>query len=111
MNLKRWSSVFLMMGLILVLSPLGAQADPYRHGHDYGWNGPRPHEFKRYRKHFRRGCGGPHHSRTYVQEIYTAPPSVAYLAPVAPMIGIPQQQPYYGPSVPNGLHGNVTFGY
>ncbi len=29
MNLNRWLSVIVMLGLILVLSPLGAQADPY----------------------------------------------------------------------------------
>ena len=29
MNLNRWLSVIVMLGLILILSPLGAQADPY----------------------------------------------------------------------------------
>ncbi len=107
MNLKRWLSFFLTLGLFLTLSPIGVQADPYRHGHDYGWYGPGPHEFKRHRKHFKHYCKGPH----YVREVYVAQPPVAFVAPVAPMM-VPQPQPYYSqPSVPNGLHGSLTFGY
>jgi hypothetical protein len=110
MNLKRWMAVILMIGLFLVLIPLGAQAEPYfdhPHGRAYGWDGPRHHGWDRHYRHFRESCGRPR----YVREVYAAPP-VAYVAP-APVIGIPyqQQQPYYAPQVPNGLHGSVTFGY
>ena len=43
MNLSRWLSVVLMMGLILALNSLTAQADRYRpyyhsHGNAYGWD-------------------------------------------------------------------------
>ncbi len=115
MNLKRWLSVILTMGLLLVLSPLGAQADPpfdryYQHprGNAYGWHGPRPHEFERHRNYYRRGCGP---QPRYVRDVYVAQPPVALVAPVAPMM-VPQAQPYYSqPSVPNGLHGSLTFGY
>ncbi len=117
MSLNRWLSVILMLGLILALSPLGAQADPYRpfdnqyyhhpHGNAYGWDGPRHRDFDRHRDCYR----GPYNHRTYVNQVYAAPP-VAYMAPVAPIMGFqacPQpQQPYY--SQP-GLHGSVNFGF
>ena len=75
MSLNRWLSVILMLGLILALSPLGAQADPYQpydrpyyhhpHGNAYGWDGPRHRDFDRHREF----CG-PRHPRTYVQQVY-----------------------------------------
>ena len=59
MSLNRWLSVILMLGLILALSPLGAQADPYQpydhqyyhhpHGNAYGWD-PRHRDFDRHRE-------------------------------------------------------------
>ena len=117
MSLNRWLSVILMLGLILVLSPLGAQADPYQpydhqyyhhpHGNAYGWDGPRHRDFDRHREF----CG-PRQPRTYVQQVY-APP-VAYMAPVAPIIGYqacPQPQPFYSQPAPPGLHGSVNFGF
>jgi hypothetical protein len=120
MNLNRWLSVMVMLGLILILSPLGAQADPYPrfdshqkyhrpHGKAYGWHGARPHGDQR---QFRRFCGGPPHPRSQVRQVYAGPPPVAYVTPVAPMIGIqqiPQPQPIYSqPSLP-GFHGQITF--
>lgn len=121
MSLNRWLSVILLLGLILVLSPLGAQADPYQpfeprpyyhhpHGNAYGWDGPR-HE--RHREYYRGSCTGPYHPRTYVQQVYTAPP-VAYVAPVAPIIGVQpyvQPQPYYSQPAAPGFHGQVNFGF
>ena len=46
MNLRKCLSVILMMGLILAVSSLSAQADPYHryhhpHGKAYGWHGSR----------------------------------------------------------------------
>jgi hypothetical protein len=118
MNLKRWLSVILMMGLILAYNPFGAQADPYRPyhhppGNAYGWDGPRPHGFdNHYKKHFRRSYRGPHNPH-YVGRVYGGSPQVAYLAPVAPVIGIPyaQPQPYNSQPAPRGLSGNINFGF
>jgi hypothetical protein len=118
MSLNRWLSVILMLGLILALSPLGAQAEPYRpydrpyyhhpHGNAYGWDGPRHRDFDRHREF----CG-PRHFRTYEQQVYAAPP-VAYMAPVAPIMGYqacPQPQPYYSQPAAQGLHGQFNFGF
>jgi hypothetical protein len=121
MYLNRWLSVILMMGFILVLNPLGAQADPYPHfkhhpkyhhphGKAYGWHGSKHHGFDRpYKKHFRHAGMGPHHPRQYGH--YAGPP-VAYVTPVAPMVGIPYQQPqpYSQPPIP-GLSGNVNWNF
>jgi hypothetical protein len=118
MNLNRWLSSLLMMGLILALNPSGAQAEPYSHfenhpkyhhphGNAYGWHGPKPHAFDRHYKNFRRAGMGPHHPRYYVHQ---AGPPVAYVAPVAPIVGIPYAQPQPFPSqpAPPGLSGNVN---
>jgi hypothetical protein len=117
MNLKRWSSLILVMGLILTLTSLSAQADPYRsyhhsHGDAYGWDGPRPHGFERRHKHFRRSRKGPHHPH-YVDRVYAGPPRVAYLTPVAPVIGIPyaQPQPYVSQPAPPGLSGQLQYNF
>jgi hypothetical protein len=123
MNLKRWSIVILIIGLLLALSPLGAQAEPYPpfkphpnyhhpHGNAYGWHGPRPHAFDRHQKYFRRSRMGPRNPRPYVHQVYTGPPSVAYVRPVTPIIGFqtyPQPQPVFSPLAPPGLHGQITF--
>lgn len=123
MNLNRWLSVIVMLGLIIVLSPLGAQADPYphfkynkkwnhSHGKANGWHGGRSYGYDRYQQQFRRSCGGQHHPRSYVQQVYTGPPQVAYVAPVAPIIGIqqiPQPQPIYSQPGPPGFHGQINF--
>ena len=121
MNLNRWLSVILMMGLFLVLSPLGAQADPYPpfthpnyyhpHGKAYKWHGPKPHGFDGHQKSFQRSCKGQHNPRPYVHHVYTGPPQVAYVAPVTRIIGIqpyPQPQPVFSQPAP-GLHGQFTF--
>ena len=115
MNLKRWLSVILMMGLILAFSPLGAQADPYRpyyhpHGNAYGWD--KPHGFDHHQNYFRRSCKGPYNPH-YVKRVYGGPPPVAYLAPAAPVIAIPyaQPQPYISQPAPRGLSGNLNFGF
>jgi hypothetical protein len=120
MNLRRWLSVILMMGLILALNSLSAQADPYGpyhhpRGHAYGWDGPRHHDFGRHYGHYRRTCRGPHNTH-YVERVYTGPPAVAYVAPVAPVMGIPypQPQPYYSQpyqSGPPGLHGQFNYNF
>ncbi len=115
MSLNRWLSVILMLGLILALSPLGAQADPYQpfeprpyyhhpHGHAYGWDGPR-------HRGYERECYRPHHPRP---QVYAVQPPVAYVTPVAPIIGYqacPQPQPYYSQPAPQGLHGQFNFGF
>ncbi len=116
MRLRRWLSVILIMGLILALSSLSAIADPYRpyhhpHGNAYGWDGPRHHDFDRCDRHAWRSNRGPHHPH-YVDRVYGAP-QVAYVAPVAPVIGIPyaQPQPYFSqPAVP-GFHGQFSYGF
>ncbi len=128
MNLKRWLSVILMTGLVLALNSLSAQADPdwpYHHprgrayGWDgprhraYGWDGPRHHDFDRHYEHFRRSCGGPH-NRHYVERVYGGPPSVTYVTPVAPVMGIPYapSQPYFNQqSAPPGLHGQIGYSF
>jgi hypothetical protein len=117
MNLPRWLSVILMMGLIMALSPLAAQADPpferpyYRHPHGnaYGWHGPRPHYFDRHHKYFRRSGMGPHNPRHYMH--HAGPPPVAYVAPVTPIIGIPYSQPQPFFSQPPGLSGQLQFNF
>jgi hypothetical protein len=123
MNPNRWLRVILMLGLILVLSPLGAQADPYQpfdphpnyhrpHGNAYGWRGRKPHGYDHHPKDFRRSCMGPSYPRPYAHQVYGGPPPVAYVTPVAPIIGIPsypQQQPAYSPPASPGLHGQITF--
>lgn len=131
MSLNRWLSVILMLGLILVLIPLGAQAEPYQpfdhsyshhhRGHAYGWDGPRHRDFDRHRDYYRDSFRGPHHSYSYVQQGYLAPPPVAYVAPpvayvapTAPIIGYqacPQTQPYYSQPAAPGLHGQFNFGF
>ncbi len=133
MSLNRWFSVILMIGLILALIPLVARADPpfeprpyYHHphgnaygwdgprGHGYGWDGPRGHGYDRHHKYFRRSCGGPHYPH-YVDRGYgyAGPPPVAYVAPVAPVIGIPysQPQPFYSQPGPPGLSGQVQLNF
>ena len=121
MNLNRWLSVAVMLGLILILSPLGAQADPYRpyyqdyhrpHGKAYGWHGGKAHGYDRCQKEFRRSCAGPHQPRAYMRQVYNGPPQVAYVTPVAPIIGIqqiPQPQPIYSQPGPPGFHGQINF--
>ncbi len=121
MNLNRWLSVAVMLGLILILSPLGAQADPYPpyhqdyhrpHGNAYGWHGARPHGYDRYQKQFRRYGERPHNFHPYAHQVYAGPPRVAYVTPVAPIIGIqqiPQPQPIYSQPGPPGFHGQFNF--
>jgi hypothetical protein len=123
MNLKRWSTIILMMGLFLVLSPLGSQADPYPpcgphanyhrpHGNAYGWHGQRPHGSDHHQGYYRGSRMGMHHPRPYVQKFYAGPPQVAYVTPVAPIVGIqPYQppQPVFSPPASPGLHGQITF--
>jgi hypothetical protein len=109
MNLNRWLTIILMMGLILALTPLGAQAGPYPHfeehpryrhphGKAYGWHGARHHAFDRHHKHFRHYA---HHA---------GPPPVAYVTPVAPVVGIPfaQPQPYFPQP---GLSGHLQWNF
>ena len=118
MNLSRWLRVILMMGLILALNSLSAQADPYPpyhhpRGNAYGWDGPRPHGFDRHHKNFRRSCRGPHNPH-YGDRVYGGPPRVAYVVPVAPVMGIPyaqpQTQPYSQPAA-RGLSGQVQYNF
>jgi hypothetical protein len=120
MNLKKWSIVILAVGLLLALSTLSAQADPpfdhpyyrHHHGNAYGWDGPGHHrDFYRHR-YFRRSWMGPHYPRACVNQVYAGPPPVAYVGPVAPIIGFQpyqQPQPYYSAPGPPGLHGQITF--
>ena len=117
MKLSRWLSVILMVGLILALSSLSAQADPYRpyhhpHGNAYGWDGPRHHGFDRPYKHFRRYLRG-HTIATMYDRVYGGPPAVAYVTPVAPVIGIPyaQPQPYSSQPAARGLSGQLQYNF
>ncbi len=126
MNLRRWLSVILMMGVILALNSLSAQADPYGpdgpygpyhhpYGHAHGWDGPRHHDFDRHHEHCWRSCRGPH-NRYYVDRVYGGPPAVAYVAPVAPVMAVPYAaaQPYFSQpqqSGPPGLHGQINYGF
>lgn len=119
MKPSRWLSIILMMGGILALSALGAQAEPYRyfnhpHGHAYGWEKHHGFDchFDRHFKHFRRFGRGPHHSH-YVERVYGGPPAVAYVAPVAPVVGIPyaQPQPYFSQPAPRGLSGQLQYNF
>jgi len=116
MKLSRLLSVILMMGLILALNSLSAQADPYRpyhhpHGNAYGWHGSKHHGFDHYPKHFRRSCMGPHHPRHSGH--HGGPPPVAYVTPVAPVIAIPfsQPQPMYSQPPTPGLSGNLNWNF
>ena len=117
MNLRRWWCVILMVGLILALSSLTVQADPYPpyyhpHGNGYGWDGPRHHDFDRHDWHSRRFCGGPQYPH-YVDRFYGGPPRVAYVAPVAPVMAIPfmQPQPYFSQPGPRGLSGTLQYNF
>ena len=130
MNLRRSLSIILMMGLILVFNSLSAQADPDRpyhhpHGraygwdgpgpHDYGWDGPRHRDYGRYDRQFRHSYRGPRNPH-YVERVYGGPPAVAYVTPVAPVMGIPYAppQPYFSqPSqpAPPGLHGQFNYNF
>ncbi len=110
MSLNRWLSVILMLGLILALSPLGAQAEPYEsyyhhpHGHAYGWDGPR-------HRGYERECYRPHHPRP---QVYAVQPPVAYVTPVAPIIGYqacPQPQPYYSQPATPGLSSTLQYNF
>jgi hypothetical protein len=117
MNLSKWLSVILMMGLILALKSLSAQADSYRpchhpYGNAYGWDGPKHHGFDRHYKKYWRSCKGPknHH---HVTRVYGGPPPVAYVSPVAPVIGIPyaQPQPQFSQPAPRGLSGQLQYNF
>jgi hypothetical protein len=117
MNLKSYLGLILMTGLFLAFSPLSAQADPYRpyhhpRGHAYGWDGPRGHGFDRRHKHFRRSHRGPHNPH-YVERVYAGPPQVAYVTPVAPVIGIPyaQPQPYFSQPPTPGFSGQLQYNF
>ena len=121
--LKKWSIFMLIMGLCLVLSPLGAQAQPYPpygphpnyhhpRGNAYGRQGPRRHAFDRHHRYMRRSFMGPRHPRHYVKRVYVQSPSVAYVGPVIPIVGMQpyaQPQPIYSPPAPPGIHGQITF--
>ena len=121
MSLSRWLSVILMMGVILALGPLGAQAEPYPplerysnyhhpHGNAYGWQGPRPHDFDRHQEYCRHYWRGPYNRGPYMY--HAGPPPVAYVAPVTPIFGIqpyPQPQPFFSPPASPGFHGEITF--
>jgi|YelNatPaOPRAMG01_1025707.scaffolds.fasta_scaffold04756_6 hypothetical protein len=102
MNLRRWSSLILLTGLILAWSPLGALADP-PHPH-HGWYGPKHY---RHQKHVH-GWKEPY--RHHVYHVYEAPPRVTYVTPVHPLIGLPYQQPYYSPPPP-GLSGTIQYNF
>ena len=116
MNSRRWLSVMLlMMGLILALNTQSALADPYEpyHHHPgqaYGGDAPRHHDFDRHYESFRRSCRGPH-NRHYVERVYGGPPSVAYVTPVAPVMGIPYASPQTSQPVPPGLHGQINYNF
>ena len=123
MNLRRWSKVILMVGVILAANSLIAQADPYEpyhrpHGHAYGWDGPRHRDFDRHYEHGWRSCRGPHYPH-YVERVYGGPPAVAYVtpvAPVAPVMAMPYAppQPYFNQpsqSGPPGLHGQFNYSF
>lgn len=120
MKISRWLSVVLMMGLILALSPLDVQAEQcppfgphpkYHHprGNAHGWHGQRHDALNRHQKYFRHSGRGPHHPPHCAH--HAGPPSVAYVTPVAPIIGIPysQPQPFSSqPAIP-GLSGNLNW--
>jgi len=115
--MNRWFSVILMTGLILALSSLSAQADPYQpyyhpHGNAYGWDNSGPHGFDRHHDYFRHSWDWPHHPH-YVTRVYGGPPPVAYVAPAAPVIGIPyaQPQPYFSQPAPRGLSGTLQYNF
>ena len=112
MSLNRWLSVFLMLGLILAFSPLGAQAEPYfehrpRYHHSrgkaHGWH-KRNHAYRHWRKS--------HHPRRYVR--YMGPPAVTYVQPVAPLVRIqpcPVPQPLYSQPAPPSFSAQFNFGF
>jgi hypothetical protein len=118
MNLRRWLSIILMLGVILALSSLSAQADPYRpyrwhpRGHAYGWDGPRHHRFDRYERRFGHRWRGPHHPY-FAKRCYGGAPPVAYVTPVAPVVGVPYAapQPYYSQPGPRGLSGSIQYNF
>ncbi len=117
MNLTRWLSVILMLGLILALNSLTVQAEPYQpyhhpHGNAYGWDGSRHHDCDRGDWHSRRFSRGPEYPR-YADRVYGGPPRVAYVTPVAPVMGIPfmQTQPYFSQPAPRGLSGSLQYNF
>ena len=119
MSLNRWLSVILMLGLILALSPLGAQADPYRpfdhqyyhhpHGNAYGWDGPRHRDFDRHRDCYR----GPYNHRPYVIK-FTPRRRWPIWRPWLPSLGIRLARNPNNPITPSphpGLHGQSTLAF
>jgi hypothetical protein len=121
MNLYRWLSIILAMGLILAFNPLGAQAGPnfehhpqYRHqrGNAHGWQGSRHHGFDRHHKYVRRSWKGSHYPHHYVRQV--GPPPVVYVQPVTPVWGVqscPQPQPYYSQPAAPGFSAQFNFGF
>ena len=111
--MNRWFSVILMTGLILALSSLSAQADPYKpyDHHAYGWD-DRAHGFCHHHEYFGHPYRGPH-LHHYLERVYGGPPPVAYVAPAAPVIGIPyaQPQPYFSQPAPRGLSGTLQYNF
>lgn len=125
--MKRWLSVILMMGFILALNPLGAEArrsshwkhHPKYHRHyqnhhhckDYGWDGHRHHDYGRHHKYYRSSWRGPHRYRHYVR--HAGPPSAVYVTPVAPVVEIPysQPQPFYNQPATPDLFGEYYWNY
>jgi hypothetical protein len=117
MKLSRWLNVILMMGLILTLNALGAQADPYRPyhhppGNAHGWAGPKHHGCDRHYQHYWRSSRGPQNPH-YVHRVYGGPPPVAYVTPVAPVVGIPfaPPQPYVSQPAARGLSGQLQYNF
>lgn len=108
MNLKKWLTVILIMGLFLAFNPLSGQAGPYHHpyGKAYGWHGKRHHGFDRGRKHSRHCYRGPHDSHHFA-----GPPPVAYVTPVTPLIGIPYAQPQYSQPATPGFSGSLNYNF
>lgn len=117
MSLKRWLSVFLMLGLILALSPLGAQAEPHfkhhpryhhPHGKAHGWHKRHARGHRHAYRHWREK----HYPRRYVR--YVAPPAVTYVQPVAPLVAIqpyPAPQPLYSQPAAPSFSAQFNFGF
>ena len=114
MKLSRWLSVILMMGLILALNSLSAQAGPnITTRMEMPMGGMAKSIMALIVTRSISGATVMVHTIPVMYAHHGGPPHVAYVTPVTPMIGIPYSQPqpnYSQPATP-GLSGNLNWNF